>query len=84
MPQKLTDTAIRTAKPKEKPWKLTDGGGLYVLVSPTGGKLWRLKYRYGGKEKLLALGAPHAVAVRRVVEGDDIPVALFRADSTWE
>lgn len=36
MPQKLTDTAIRTAKPKEKPWKLTDGGGLYVLVSPTG------------------------------------------------
>ena len=64
MPQKLTDTAIRTAKPKEKPWKLTDGGGLYVLVSPTGGKLWRLKYRYGGKEKLLALGAYPFVSLK--------------------
>lgn len=37
MPQKLTDTAVKMAKPKEKPWKLTDGGELYVLVSPTGG-----------------------------------------------
>jgi integrase len=60
MPRKakpLTDTAIRNAKPREKPFKLFDGGGLYLEVSPAGGKLWRLKYRYGGKEKLLALGA---------------------------
>ena len=64
MPQKLTDTAIRTAKPKEKPWKLTDGGGLYLLVNPTGGKLWRLKYRFGGKEKLLALGSYPFVSLK--------------------
>jgi integrase len=60
MPRKakpLTDTAIRNAKPREKPFKLFDGGGLYLEVSPAGGKLWRLKYRFGGKEKLLALGA---------------------------
>lgn len=52
----LTDSAIRTAKPTDKPYRLFDGGGLYLEVSPAGGKLWRLKYRYAGKEKLLALG----------------------------
>ena len=64
MPQKLTDTAIRTAKPKEKPWKLTDGGGLYLLVNPTGGKLWRLKYRFEGKEKRISLGVYPAVSLK--------------------
>jgi hypothetical protein len=49
----LTDTKIRTAKPADKPKKLFDGGGLYLEVSPNGGKWWRLKYRYGGKEKRL-------------------------------
>ena len=53
----LTDTKVRTIKPAEKPKKLFDGGGLFLLVTPTGGKLWRLKYRFGGIEKLLALGA---------------------------
>lgn len=53
----LTDTAIRKAKPANKPLRLFDGGGLYLEVSPAGGKLWRLKYRFGGKEKRLALGA---------------------------
>ncbi|OGQ95526.1 MAG: integrase [Deltaproteobacteria bacterium RIFOXYD12_FULL_57_12] len=53
----LTDTKIRTIKPAEKPQKLFDGGGLFLLVTPTGGKLWRLKYRFGGTEKLLAIGA---------------------------
>ena len=53
----LTDTKARTIKPAEKPKKLFDGGGLFLLVTPTGGKLWRLKYRFGGIEKLLALGA---------------------------
>ena len=53
----LTDTAIRKAKPADKPQRLFDGGGMYLEVSPAGGKLWRLKYRYGGKEKRLALGA---------------------------
>lgn len=53
----LTDTKVRTIKPAEKPQKLFDGGGLFLLVTPTGGKLWRLKYRFGGIEKLLSLGA---------------------------
>ena len=53
----LTDAKVRTIKPVEKPQKLFDGRGLFLLVTPTGGKLWRLKYRYGGTEKLLAFGA---------------------------
>jgi len=53
---KLTDTAIRNAKPGLKSIRLTDGGGLYLEVAPTGGKLWRWKYRFDGKEKRLGLG----------------------------
>jgi integrase len=53
----LTDTTIRKAKAGDKPQRLFDGGGLYLEISPAGGKLWRLKYRFGGKEKRLALGA---------------------------
>lgn len=52
----LTDTSCRNAKPKSKVYKLSDGGGMYLAVSPQGGKWWRLKYRFAGKEKLLALG----------------------------
>lgn len=53
----LTDIAIRSAKPGAKPIKLSDGSGMFLLVTPAGGKLWRLKYRVDGKEKLLAMGA---------------------------
>ncbi|SER75437.1 protein of unknown function [Sphingobium sp. YR768] len=49
----LTDTAIKNAKPKDKPYKMGDAGGLFLLVQPSGGKLWRLKYRVDGKEKKL-------------------------------
>ncbi|WP_321944646.1 tyrosine-type recombinase/integrase [Burkholderia cenocepacia] len=52
----LTDTAIRNAKPADKPVRLFDGGGLYLEVAPSGGKWWRLKYRFGGKEKRYSLG----------------------------
>jgi integrase len=52
----LTDTRVRKAKPAGKPYKLADGGGLYVAVMPKGGKLWRWKYRIGGREKLMAIG----------------------------
>ena len=52
----LTDTTIRNAKPQTKQIKLFDGGGLFLLVTPKGGRLWRLKYRFCGKEKLLSLG----------------------------
>ena len=52
----LTDVAVRTAKATDKPAKLFDERGLFLLVSPSGGKWWRLKYRFDGKEKLLSLG----------------------------
>lgn len=67
----LTDTTIRNAKPAEKPLKLFDGGGLFLLVAPTGGKLWRLKYRFDGKEKLLALGAYPDVGLKKARERRD-------------
>lgn len=59
MPKKilpLTDAAVRNAKPKEKAFKLSDGGGLYLEVLPSGGKSWRMKYRFGGQEKRLVFG----------------------------
>ena len=59
----LSDIKIRNSKPKEKPFKLFDEGGLFLYVTPSGGKLWRLKYRYGEKEKLLALGSYPAITL---------------------
>ncbi|MDO9101574.1 MAG: Arm DNA-binding domain-containing protein [Candidatus Nitrotoga sp.] len=53
---KLTDVAIKKAKPEAKSYKMADGGGMYLEVMPNGSKYWRLKYRFGGKEKRLALG----------------------------
>src|SRR5664279_1447799 len=53
----LSDMKVQKAKSKDKPVTLFDGGGLFLMVTPTGGKLWRFKYRYDGKQKLLALGA---------------------------
>ncbi|PWC11174.1 hypothetical protein B4923_14885 [Brenneria roseae subsp. americana] len=53
---KLTARQVDVAKPKDKPYKLAYGGGLYLLVNPNGSRYWRLKYRYAGKEKLLSIG----------------------------
>lgn len=52
----LTDTAVRHAKKREKPYKMGDALGLFLLVQPSGGKLWRFKYRFDGREKKLGLG----------------------------
>ncbi len=52
----LNDVQIRTAKPSEKQYKLTDGEGMHLLVHPNGSKYWRLSYRFGGKQKTLAIG----------------------------
>lgn len=52
----LNDTQIRAAKPADKQYKLTDGEGMYLLMHPNGSKYWRLSYRFGGKQKTLALG----------------------------
>lgn len=53
---KLSEVAVRKAKPDAKPYKMADGGGMYLEVMPNGSKYWRLKYRFAGKEKRLALG----------------------------
>lgn len=56
----LTETAVKAVKPAEKPFKVYDGRGLFLYVPPTGARLWRMKSRYGGREKLLAIGEwPH-------------------------
>ncbi len=65
----LTETAIKKAKPGAKPVKLSDGKGLYLLVSPAGSKLWRWKYRVLGKEKVMALGIYPDVSLAQAREG---------------
>src|SRR5450432_3387565 len=60
----LTNTAIRNAKPGNKPIRLFDERGLYLEVSPTGGKWWRLKFRFEGKEKRLSLGVYPDVSLK--------------------
>jgi hypothetical protein len=52
----LSDTACKNAKPKDKPYKLADEKGMFLLINPNGSKYFRLKYRFGGTEKTLALG----------------------------
>ena len=67
----LTDHAARSAKPKDKPHKLSDGRGMHLLVTPTGGKLWRISYRHGGKQKTLALGVYPDAPLARACEKRD-------------
>lgn len=67
----LTNIEIQNAKPQSKPYKLADGGWLYLVVNPTGSKLWRMAYRFGGKEKLLSLGAYPAVSLKDAREKRD-------------
>ena len=75
----LSDTALRAAKPRLKPYKAFDTGGLFVLVTPAGGRLWRLRYRHLGKEKLLALGAHPDVGLKEAREGRDAARRLLAA-----
>lgn len=78
----LSDTKARNAKPRSKPYKIADGEGLFLLITPSGGKYWRMKYFFGGKEKLLALGVypelsladareKRAQARKKLAAGDD-------------
>ncbi len=60
----LSDTEIRKAKPTASRQRLFDGGGMYLEVTPAGGKLWRLKYRFDGKEKLLSLGTYPEISLK--------------------
>ncbi len=63
----LTDTEIRKSKPTDKAYRLADSKGLFLFITPTGGKLWRFKYRHEGKQKLMALG-----------QYPDVPLVLAR------
>jgi len=75
----LTDSRIRSARTIEKPKKLFDGGGLFLFVTPVGGKLWRLKYRFQSKEKLLSLGAyPHVSLKDARTKRDEAKAILAR------
>jgi len=67
----LTDTAIKKAKPSDKPFRMFDGGGLYLEVAISGGKLWRFKYRFNGKEKRQALGTYPATSLAKARERRD-------------
>lgn len=77
----LSDTAIRNAKPGDKAKKMFDGGGLYLEVSPKGGKWWRLKYRFDGKEKRLSLGLYPDVSLKDARERRDEARKLLANDT---
>lgn len=67
----LTDTAIRTSKPREKLYRMADAQGLCLEVTTAGGKLWRLRYRFEGKAKMLSLGSYPAVTLAQARERRD-------------
>lgn len=67
----LTATRINAAKPRKKPYKLGDSGGLFLLVSPSGGRWWRFKYRHDGKAKLISLGIYPETSLAQAREGRD-------------
>ncbi len=76
----LADTAIRNAKPGAKPAKLFDERGLFLLVTPTGGKWWRLRYKFDGKEKLLSLGVYPDVGLKEARTRRDAARKLLADD----
>ena len=65
----LTEVAVRNARADDKPRKLFDAHSLFLFVTPQGGKLWRLKYRFAGKEKLLSFFVPFARATVSAARG---------------
>lgn len=86
----LTDTGIRKAKAKNCPYRMSDGGGLYLQVTPTGGKLWRWKYRFDGREKLMSFGSypdpslslarDHQARARKLLASGTDPMAERKAE----
>ena len=77
---KLTASQVKNVKPKKKNFKLADGAGMYLLVQPNGAKYWRLKYRYGKKEKLLALGVYPEISLAAARAARDAAKKLLRVD----
>ena len=80
----LTDARIRSARPQRRPYKLRDGAGLYLLITPADARLWRLRYKVHGRESMLALGTRQRL---QYVRGDRARVAreaAVRAEDTEE
>lgn len=77
---KLTAVSIKQAKPAEKPYKMTDGGGMYLLVDAKGGKYWRLDYRFAEKRKTLALGAYPEISLEEARKARDKARQQLRQD----
>ncbi len=78
----LTDIKIRKSKPSGKAVKLTDGFGMYLLVHPNGSKYWRMQYRFGGKQKTLAIGVYPAVSLSDARQRRDEAKKLRRKEPT--
>jgi Arm DNA-binding domain len=76
----LSDRQINNLKPSGKPLKVSDGGGLHLLVTPSGGKLWRMAYRFNGKQKLLAFGAYPAIGLADARQKRDAAKKLLAFD----
>ncbi len=76
----LTDTAVRNAKGREKPQKLSDGGGLHLLVNPNGTRYWRMAYRYRGRQKTLAFGVYPIVSLANARAARDAAKKLLTRD----
>src|SRR5690554_6152823 len=74
----LTDVKIRKAMPTSRAYRLTDYGGLYLFVTPSGGKHWRMRYRFGGKEKTLTFGPYPEVSLAQAREARDAAKAVLR------
>src|SRR6185312_9307207 len=77
----LTETRIRGARPLQKGYKIFDTGGLFLKVEPNGSRLWRMRYRYGGKEKLLSLGAYPYISLKRAREKREEALRLLEEGS---
>jgi hypothetical protein len=76
----LNDSTLRTIKPSKNPVKLFDGGGLYLYVQPNGSKLWRMTYRYDGKQKTLSFGPYPLVSLREARDKRDEAKKLLLDD----
>ncbi|TNJ42208.1 Arm DNA-binding domain-containing protein [Phaeobacter sp. B1627] len=76
----LSDVQIRNLKPRDKQYKVSDFEGLYILVKPSGSRLWQLKYRFFGKERLLSFGAYPAISLAQARKLKDEARALLAQD----
>lgn len=77
---KLSDVTLRRVKATDKSQQIADGGGLYLYVAPTGGKLWRMDYRFEGKRKTLSFGAYPAVGLKDARSGSQGKARFLREE----